>query len=150
MKSLATVVVTAAVLWTFPANAQTAAPPAVVVDEITTKDTTVLLVKETPKEHKWGREMGGHFFMPSHLIDDPFSYTAFGMTFGLGSGSALGPELHLSPPPPVITDGTKWYGYTGLGVGFIQNVRFLEYLSARLLVNTTAYLGTGMNKPVPH
>jgi hypothetical protein len=87
--------------------------------------------------------MNGHSFLPSHLIDDPFSYTAFGMTFGLGSGSALGPELRLSPPPPEVISSNKWYGYTGLGVGFILNVRFLEYLSARALVSTTAYLGSG-------
>ena len=42
-----------------------------------------------------GREMNGHFFMPSHLIEDPFSYTAFAMFFGLGSGNALGPEIQL-------------------------------------------------------
>jgi hypothetical protein len=42
---------------------------------------------------KSGRELGGHLFMPSHVIDDPFSYTAFGMYFGLGSGNALGPDL---------------------------------------------------------
>jgi hypothetical protein len=143
MRTFASLVAIAALSWSASANAQEAASSTVVVGEKTTKDTTVILVEQKLKEPKWGRELGGHFFMPSHLIDDPFSYTAFGMTFGLGSGSALGPELHLSPPPPVITPGTKWYGYTGLGVGFIQNVRFLEYLSARIAVSTQAYLGTG-------
>jgi hypothetical protein len=89
---------------------------------------------------KFGRELGGHLFMPSHVIDDPFSYTAFGMYFGLGSGNALGPELQLSPPAIV---GEKWYGYTGLGLGMILNVRILEYLSVRAVLNTSAYLGTG-------
>ncbi len=89
---------------------------------------------------KFGREMGGHLFLPSHIIDDPFSYTAFGMYFGLGAGNALGPALQLSPPAVV---GEKWYGYTGLGLGMILNVRILEYLSARAILNTTAYLGTG-------
>jgi hypothetical protein len=90
---------------------------------------------------KMGREMNGHFFMPSHLIEDPFSYTAFAMFFGLGSGNALGPEIQLRPPE--ILPGSKWYGYTGLGLGMLMNVNILEYLSARALLNTTAYLGTG-------
>ena len=88
-----------------------------------------------------GREMNGHFFMPSHLIEDPFSYTAFAMFFGIGSGNALGPEIQLRPPE--ILPGSKWYGYTGLGLGMLMNVKILEYLSARALLNTTAYLGTG-------
>jgi hypothetical protein len=91
-------------------------------------------------QEKFGREMNGHFFMPSHLIDDPFSYTAFAMYFGMGSGSALGPELQLLPPAVI---GEKWYGFTGLGLGMLMNVKILEYLSARALLNTTAYLGTG-------
>ena len=91
-------------------------------------------------EEKMGRELGGHFFMPSHIIDDPFSYTAFGTYFGLGSGNALGPEVQLSPPAII---GEKWYGFTGLGLGMQLNVRILEYLSARASLLTTAYLGTG-------
>ncbi len=87
-----------------------------------------------------GRELNGHLFMPSHIIEDPFSYTAFAMFFGLGSGNALGPEVQLVPPAII---GEKWYGYTGLGLGMLMNVRILEYLSARALLNTTAYLGTG-------
>ncbi len=89
---------------------------------------------------KLGRELNGHLFMPSHIIEDPFSYTAFAMFFGLGSGNALGPEVQLLPPAII---GEKWYGYTGLGLGMLMNVRILEYLSARALLNTTAYLGTG-------
>jgi hypothetical protein len=92
---------------------------------------------------KMGREMNGHLFLPSHLIEDPFSYTAFGLAFGLGGGNALGPTVQLSPPPPVVLQDSKSYGYTGIGVGMIMNVRILEYLSARALINTTAYLGTG-------
>jgi hypothetical protein len=92
------------------------------------------------QEEKMGRELNGHLFMPSHLIDDPFSYTAFATFFGLGSGNALGPEFQLQPPAII---GEKWYGYTGLGLGMLVNVKILEYLSARALLNTTAYLGTG-------
>jgi hypothetical protein len=95
---------------------------------------------EPAPAEKLGREMNGHLFMPSHLIEDPFSYTAFAMFFGLGSGNALGPELQLQPPAIV---GEKWYGFTGLGLGMLMNVRILEYLSARALLNTNAYLGTG-------
>jgi hypothetical protein len=103
----------------------------------------VLLLTKFPalaQEEKMGRELNGHLFMPSHLIDDPFSYTAFATFFGLGSGNALGPEFQLQPPAII---GEKWYGYTGLGLGMLVNVKILEYLSARALLNTTAYLGTG-------
>jgi hypothetical protein len=89
---------------------------------------------------KMGRELNGHLFMPSHIVEDPFSYTAFAMYFGLGSGNALGPELQLVPPAVL---GEKWYGFTGLGIGLLLNVRILEYLSVRGLLNTNAYLGTG-------
>jgi hypothetical protein len=148
MRTLASLVAIAALSWGAPVNAQEAksppaAAPTVVVTEKTAGDTTIVLVEQTLKEPKFGREMNGHYFLPSHLIEDPFSYTAFGMTFGLGSGNALAPELQLTPPPPVILQATKWVGYTGLGVGFIQNIRFLEYLSARIAVSTNAYLGTG-------
>ena len=118
--------------------------PAAQAPAATGANTVVVLVAPTPKPAppvKMGREMNGHLFLPSHLIEDPFSYTAFGMTFGLGSGIALGPKLQLQPPE--ILPGSKWYGYTGIGVGFLQNIRFLEYLSARIAVSTTAYLGTG-------
>jgi hypothetical protein len=89
---------------------------------------------------KMGRELGGHYFMPSHIVEDPFSYTAFGTVFGLGAGNALAPELQLIPPAVI---GEKWYGFTGLGLGMQLNVRILEYLSARASLLTTAYLGTG-------
>jgi hypothetical protein len=92
------------------------------------------------QEEKMGRELNGHLFMPSHLIEDPFSYTAFAMFFGMGSGNALGPEFQLQPPAII---GEKWYGYTGLGLGMNMNVRILEYLAARASLVTTAYLGTG-------
>jgi hypothetical protein len=128
MRSLASLVMSATLLGSLPASAQESAPkpgaePAA--------STTV---------EKMGRELNGHYFMPSHLIEDPFSYTAFAMFFGLGSGNALGPQLQLNPPAII---GEKWYGYTGLGLGMLMNVKILEYLSARALLNTTAYLGTG-------
>jgi hypothetical protein len=147
MRTFASLVAIAALSWSSPVSAQEAKPPpaaapasTVVVSEKTAGDTTIVLVEQTLKEPKFGREMNGHYFLPSHLIEDPFSYTAFGMTFGLGSGNALAPDLQLVPPEII---GTKWVGYTGIGVGFIQNIRFLEYLSARIAVATNAYLGTG-------
>jgi hypothetical protein len=63
------------------------------------------------------------------------------MYFGLGSGNALGPDFQNEPP--FILPGERWYGYTGLGLGMLMNVKILEYLSARALLNTSAYLGTG-------
>ncbi len=97
---------------------------------------------EPVKEQKMGRELGGHLFLPSHILEDPFSYTAFGTFFGLGAGNALGPTI-VNDPPPVHLGPDKWYGYTGLGLGMLLNVRILEYLSARAGLLTTAYLGTG-------
>jgi hypothetical protein len=128
MKTLASLVVSAALLWSLPSSAQEAAP----------KPGAEPAASATVE--KMGRELNGHYFMPSHLIEDPFSYTAFAMFFGLGSGNALGPQLQLNPPAII---GEKWYGYTGLGLGMLMNVKILEYLSARALLNTTAYLGTG-------
>ena len=95
-----------------------------------------------PAPEKMGRELNGHLFLPSHIIDDPFSYTAFGTFFGIGSGNALGPTL-LPEPPFIDVNSQKWYGYTGLGLGMLLNVRILEYLSLRAGFITTAYLGTG-------
>ena len=125
MRTLGSMAAVAALLWNFSAFAQ----------EVTAKPAA-----PAPQE-KMGRELGGHYFMPSHLVEDPFSYTAFAMYFGLGSGNALGPEFNREPP--FISTQDKWYGYTGLGLGMILNVKILEYLSARALLNTTAYLGTG-------
>ena len=124
MRTLGSMAAIAALLWNFSAFAQ----------EVTAKPAA-----PAPQE-KMGRELGGHYFMPSHLVEDPFSYTAFAMYFGLGSGNALGPDLQLTPPGIL---GEKWYGYTGLGIGVLLNVRILEYLSVRALLNTNAYLGTG-------
>jgi hypothetical protein len=107
----------------------------------TSSSETVIVLQSTPKPEKSHRELAGHVFMPSHLIEDPFSYTAFGMTFGIGTGQALGPTITLDPP--AITADSKWYGYTGMGMGFGMNIRFLEYLSARVGLGWTAYLGNG-------
>jgi hypothetical protein len=93
------------------------------------------------EEPKFGRELGGHLFLPSHIIDNPFSDSAFGITFGLGAGEALGPQVQLQPP--AILPSTKWYGYTSLGIGVVGSYRILEYLSVRALLATNAYLGTG-------
>jgi hypothetical protein len=122
-----------------PAMAQDATANAT-APAVTETFTTLVVAAPKPVVEKMGRELNGHYFMPSHLIEDPFSYTAFAMFFGLGSGNALGPEFQLLPPAII---GEKWYGYTGLGLGMLMNVRILEYLSARALLNTNAYLGTG-------
>jgi hypothetical protein len=141
MRSLISLTVVAALLWNVPARAQeAAAKPA---EPAATATPVASATPAPPPAERWNQAMNGHFFLPSHLIDDPFSYTAFGLTFGLGSGNALGPSVQLTPPPPVVLPGGKWYGFTGLGVGLVMDVRFLEYLSARAALNTIAYLGTG-------
>lgn len=123
------------------AAALVAAAPALAQQATPAPAGTATAATPAPQEEKWGRELNGHFFLPSHIIEDPFSYTAFAMFFGLGSGNALGPDFQTEPP--FILPGERWYGYTGLGLGMLMNVRILEYLSARALLNTTAYLGTG-------
>jgi hypothetical protein len=121
--------VVVALLWSLPVLAQ----------EVATKPVAEPV--EPATEERLGRELGGHLFLPSHLIDDPFSYTAFGTAIGLGNGSALGPTV--SPTPPILGPPDKWYDYQGLGIAVVMNVRILEYLSARAALGTTAYLGTG-------
>ena len=132
----------------FAASTTFAAEPAVQAPDATGATTTVVLVAQTPKPappEKMGREMNGHLFLPSHLIDDPFSYTAFGVAFGMGSGNALGDTINVTPPvtPPIFGPPQKEYGYTGLGVLVAMNARILEYLSARAILTTVAYLGSG-------
>ncbi len=97
----------------------------------------------SPPAEESHRELAGHLFLPSHLIVDPFSCTAFGANFALGAGNVLAPRVDLSTSPPTVLAGTKWYGYTTLAQQFQLDVRFLEYLSARASVIAGAYLGTG-------
>jgi hypothetical protein len=89
------------------------------------------------------RELAGHLFLPSHLVTDPFSCTAVGLYWGLGQGSARGPTLNLGPPPSLDFQNTRDYGYTGLGLGLLLDVRVLEWLSARASAEASAYLGAG-------
>jgi hypothetical protein len=82
--------------------------------------------------------------MPSHLLSDPFSYTAAGLFWGAGMGSATGPTLtRINQPPWVQLDPTnlRSYDYVGLGLGLVLNVRILEYLSISAKIDTGAYLG---------
>jgi hypothetical protein len=127
-------------LTAFSATAQDATTKTSATSPAPTTATDTAPPPAPKAEEKMGRELGGHYFMPSHLVEDPFSYTAFGTVFGLGAGNALAPDLQLIPPAVI---GEKWYGYTGLGLGMLLNVRILEYLSARASLLTTAYLGTG-------
>jgi hypothetical protein len=92
-------------------------------------------------EQKIARDMGGHMFLPSHLIDNPFSETFVWMSIGLGAGEALGATIQ--PDPPAVLPESRWYGYTGLGLLASGGVRVLEYLSVRGAVGTSAYLGSG-------
>jgi hypothetical protein len=71
-------------------------------------------------EWKSHRELAGHVFVPSTIILDPFSQTAFGLKFGLGGGSATGPTLDWSGFPnqlPTVVPASKDYPYYGLGFG---------------------------------
>jgi hypothetical protein len=99
------------------------------------------------RESEWKshRELAGHVFIPSSVIVDPFSQTAFGLRFGLGGGSATGPSVVWTGDPsnPFVPGPDKDYPYYGLGFGLDASVRFLEWLSARLAIGGDAYLGSG-------
>jgi hypothetical protein len=92
-------------------------------------------------EPAMGREMGGHTFLPSHIIDNPFSESAVSVNVGVGAGDALGPLVQRDPP--AILPDSKWYGYTALGILVGADIRILEYLSARAAFAASAYLGSG-------
>jgi len=89
------------------------------------------------------RELAGHLFVPSHLVQDPFSYTGVGLFWGVGGGDATGPTLDLGPPPRIDFVNTRSYGFNGLGVGMALEARILEWISIHGTVDATAYLGTG-------
>jgi hypothetical protein len=125
------------------AEATAPAPGAAAAPAATSSAETAATVVVTPAAEKSHRELAGHLFLPSHLIQDPFSVTSFGSYFGVATGEARGPELVDPGPPPVFAPDAKWYGYTGLAQQFDLNVRIIEYLSARLLLAAGAYQGTG-------
>ena len=75
------------------------------------------------------RVLGGHRFMVSHLIEDPFSVTSFGVNLALGTGEALGPSLDLTTLPPTILQDSKWYRYATIVQQFDFTARMMENLS---------------------
>jgi hypothetical protein len=77
------------------------------------------------------RELGGHQFLVSHLIENPFSVTSFAQNLGVGAGEALGPAIDLSTNPPTMTANSRWYAYYGLIEQLDLTVRLTEYLSLR-------------------
>ena len=89
------------------------------------------------------RELGGHLFVPSHLVQDPFSVTSVGLFWGVSGGDATGPTLNLGPPPTIDFQNTRSYGFNGLGLGMLLEVRLLEWISIHGSADATAYLGTG-------
>ena len=89
------------------------------------------------------RALAGHLFVPSHLVQDPFSYTSAGLFWGVGGGDAIGPTLDLGPPPRIDFVNSRSYGFNGLGLGMILDARILEWISIHGSAEATAYLGTG-------
>ncbi len=89
------------------------------------------------------RALAGHLFVPSHLVQDPFSYTSAGLFWGVGGGDAIGPTLDLGPPPRIDFQNSRSYGFNGLGLGMVLDARILEWLSIHGSAEATAYLGTG-------
>lgn len=77
------------------------------------------------------RELGGHQFLVSHLVEDPFSVTSFGVNLAIGVGQALGPSLDLTTFPPTILQESRWYDYATLTNQFDYTLRVIENLSLR-------------------
>jgi hypothetical protein len=127
MRLDSTVVIAVLLCGAFPSAAQDSAIP----------------VPVAPAEQRWSRDLGGHTFVPSHIIDNPFSETAVTVTVGAGAGDALGPVVQRDPPA-ILTEG-KWYGYTILAIGVGADFRILEYLSARAAFAAGAYMGSGQD-----
>jgi hypothetical protein len=100
-------------------------------------------VQETARRPVSHRELGGHLFVPSHLMQDPFSYTGLGLFWGVGGGDATGPTLNLGPPPTIDLANTRSYGFNGLGLGMAFEARILEWFSVHGSADAQAYLGTG-------
>ncbi len=89
------------------------------------------------------RVLGGHQFLSSHLVEDPFSVTSFALNFGLGTGEALGPKLDLSTSPPTLLADSKWYGYAELAQQFDFTARVFEYLSLHAGITSGLRQGLG-------
>ena len=121
----------------------TAAKPAGPVAPAGVVDPRTWGTRET--EWKSHRELAGHVFIPSFIIQEPFSQTSFGLKFGFGSGSATGPSLVWTgnPSDPLAPGPDKDYPFNALGFGVNVTARILEWLSARLLIGGDAYLGSG-------
>jgi hypothetical protein len=89
------------------------------------------------------RALDGHRFLVSHLIEDPFSATSFGMNLAYGTGQAKGPGLDRTTDPPTITASAKWYDYVTIAEQLDYTLRILENLSARLGVIGGVRQGAG-------
>jgi hypothetical protein len=51
------------------------------------------------------RALAGQLFVPSHLVQDPFSCTSVWLFWGVGGGEAIGPTLDLGPLVPFLPLG---------------------------------------------
>ena len=87
------------------------------------------------------RALAGHLFVPSHLFQDPFSYTGAGLFWGVGGGSASGPTLDLGPPPRIDFVNTRDYGFNGeLAAGMEIDWRQGRLASQHVASFTTAWV----------
>ena len=89
------------------------------------------------------RELGGHRFMISHLVEDPFSVTSFGVHLAIGAGEALGPALDLTTFPPTVLRDERWYGYVTVVNQFDLTARIVENLSLHAALLTGVRQGGG-------
>jgi hypothetical protein len=83
------------------------------------------------------RELGGHIFVPSRLVQSPFSVTSFGTTTILGKGTTTGTRLDLEGN----AIGTREFDLVGFGQGFDFTGRINPSLAARIDVLANVYSG---------
>jgi hypothetical protein len=84
------------------------------------------------------RSLGGHVFIPSRLVQGPFTATSFGMSTIVGGASATAPRYDLDGN--VV--GTRDLTLAAVGIGLDLDVAVVRDLSLRLRLNGVAYTGT--------
>ena len=87
------------------------------------------------------RELNGHVFVPSLLVDTPFRTTTFQVGLVYAAGTATGPKYDINGNET----GTADYTMAGLGQTFSYENRVADWLAVGGSVITLAY--TGINGP---
>jgi len=88
------------------------------------------------------RSLNGHVFMPSEVIDNPFTATSVGMSLVFGVGSAVGPKYGIVwSPPSLEVVGTQDYSFAGVGGYFRYDQRLWDWISVRAKLGWALFSG---------